>query len=262
MNDTHVVKIPAPQPITDANQCTMMVSDGFAHLQRMGQLIMKSQMIPKHFQNNLADCVIVLEMSQRLDINPILLFQKIYVIKGKPALEAQLMIALFNRSKRFSPLRLKLCGSGDKRTCTAYSTELAHRIELEGAPVTIEMAKKNGWYEKKNSKGQKTFSMWQKLPELMLRYRAASFFIKLHAPEIAMGMSTPQELEDHLDDFPDDEVIDAEKTQAVSHMKIPEVLKPPETGIIPENEDLSANGDPFTDEEKVKIMEQEAQAPF
>jgi len=68
---------------------------------------------------------------------------------------------------------------------------------LEGTPVSIEMAKAEGWFQKNGSK-------WQTMPEQMLRYRAASFFGKLYAPEILMGMSTSDELHDIIEGEIDD----------------------------------------------------------
>lgn len=34
------------------------------------------------------------------------------------------------------------------------------------------------------------------MPELMLRYRAAAWFVRAHAPEIAMGLQTVEEVRD------------------------------------------------------------------
>lgn len=50
------------------------------------------------------------------------------------------------------------------------------------------MAKDEGWYQKKGSK-------WQTMPDLMLRYRSATFLIRTTAPEISMGL-TKDEVED------------------------------------------------------------------
>ena len=60
---------------------------------------------------------------------------------------------------------------------------------LESPLVSIEMAKAEGWLSKSGSK-------WKTMPELMLRYRAATFFGRLYAPEILMGMSTSEEAVD------------------------------------------------------------------
>jgi len=60
---------------------------------------------------------------------------------------------------------------------------------LTGPLVTIAIAKKEGWYQKSGSK-------WQSMPEQMLRYRAASWFVRTIAPEIAMGLQTAEEMRD------------------------------------------------------------------
>jgi hypothetical protein len=55
--------------------------------------------------------------------------------------------------------------------------------------VSIVMAKAEGWYGKNGSK-------WKTMPELMLKYRAATLYVRLYAPELTMGMHTADELED------------------------------------------------------------------
>jgi hypothetical protein len=49
--------------------------------------------------------------------------------------------------------------------------------------------KEEGWLAKNGSK-------WKTMPELMFMYRAASWFINTHCPEIAMGLRTAEEIED------------------------------------------------------------------
>ncbi len=62
--------------------------------------------------------------------------------------------------------------------------------------VSIQMALDEGWLTKKGSK-------WQTIPELMLRYRCASFFGRLYAPELLMGLQTTEEVMDFIDATPD-----------------------------------------------------------
>ena len=54
------------------------------------------------------------------------------------------------------------------------------------------MAKSEGWYNKTGSK-------WKTMPELMMRYRAATFLIRSVAPEIALGFQTTEEAIDITD---------------------------------------------------------------
>jgi hypothetical protein len=65
---------------------------------------------------------------------------------------------------------------------------------IESAPVSMKMAVEEGWYGKSGSK-------WQtELKQLMLQYRAGSFFGNIHAPDIVMGMGrTTEEIVDISD---------------------------------------------------------------
>jgi hypothetical protein len=53
--------------------------------------------------------------------------------------------------------------------------------------VTIATAKAEGWYDAPGSR-------WRNLPDLMLRYRSATLFVRLFAPEIAAGFQTAEEI--------------------------------------------------------------------
>ena len=53
----------------------------------------------------------------------------------------------------------------------------------------MDMAKDEGWLGKNGSK-------WKTMPQLMLRYRAASFFSSLNCPELTMGLYTKEEILD------------------------------------------------------------------
>ena len=56
--------------------------------------------------------------------------------------------------------------------------------------MDMEMAKAEGWLSKNGSK-------WKTMPQLMLRYRAASFFSSLNCPELTMGLYTKEEMQDN-----------------------------------------------------------------
>lgn len=77
--------------------------------------------------------------------------------------------------------------------CKEYGIPL-----VESPEVSIELAVKEGWYTKNGSK-------WQTMPDVMLRYRTASFFGKLYAPELLMGLQTAEEVHDTIDVTPADD---------------------------------------------------------
>ena len=172
-------------------------SAGFALMQRAGQLMAASTLVPQQFRGNIADCVIAIEMARRLGASPLAVMQSMYIVHGRPAWSAQFVIACLNASGRFSPLRFEMSGEGERRACVAWAIDKASGDRLEGPEVSIEMAKKEGWYDRKAKDGSAA-SKWPTMPELMLRYRAASFFGRLYAPDIMMGMQTAEEVEDRI----------------------------------------------------------------
>lgn len=170
--------------------------DAFEGAQRIAKSLCFSTLVPQQYQgnDNLPNTMIALEMAQRMNTSPLMVMQNLYIVHGKPGWSAQYVIASINMCKKFSPLRFELSGevNSDDRTCIAWARELDTGDRLESPPVSIRMAIDEGWYNKNGSK-------WKTMPEVMLRYRAASFFGKLYAPEIMMGMQTTEELTDIID---------------------------------------------------------------
>lgn len=164
---------------------------GFELLQRMANMFASSKLVPQAFQKNIGDCCIALNMAQRLGADPLMVMQNLYVVYGNPAWSSKFMIATFNQCGRYSSIHYKETGKKgtDSWGCIAYAKELATGETIEGPEVTIQTAKDEGWYNKSGSK-------WKTMPQQMLRYRAAAWFIRTTAPEISMGLQTVEEAED------------------------------------------------------------------
>ena len=165
----------------------------FEGLQRIGKMFASSALVPNQFRGpqNIGNTCIALEMAFRMQASPMMVFQNMYMVQGKPAWSTQFLIACFNQCGRFSAIRYEFEGKEgtDSWGCRASATELATGDKITGTLVTIGIAKKEGWFGKGGSK-------WQTMPEQMLRYRAAAWFIRSVAPEVAMGMYTADELRD------------------------------------------------------------------
>lgn len=164
---------------------------GFALLQRGATLLANSTLVPKEYQGNLANCVVALNMAQRIGADPLMVMQNLYIVHGRPGWSAQFLIATFNQNRRFSALRYEWSGEPNTPThgCRAWSVEKATGERLIGSTITLDMAKREGWVDKNGSK-------WRTMPEQMLMYRAAAWFIRAYAPEIAMGLYTVDEIQD------------------------------------------------------------------
>lgn len=168
-----------------SKEITTTGDNAFDLIQRKAKALASSDLVPREYQNNVANCMIALEVAQRTNSSPLAVAQNLNIIHGKPAWSSSFIIAALNACGRFSPLRFRI----DGETCVAYAIDRESGEVIEGPPASIEMAKAEGWYNKSGSK-------WKTMPDLMLRYRAAAFFGRLYAPDILMGMHTADEVQD------------------------------------------------------------------
>ena len=163
----------------------------FEDAQRIAKALASSTLIPPQFQGQqgFANCLVALEIANRMRMSPFQVMQNLHIIHGRPSWSSQFIIGLINGCGRFSPLRYDVTGQGDTLACTCVATELASGNDLRGPTVTMAMAKKEGWATKSGSK-------WQTMPELMIRYRAAAFWGRLYIPELLVGIQTQEEVVD------------------------------------------------------------------
>jgi hypothetical protein len=89
-------------------------TDSFALSQRVATALSKSTLIPKDYQNNLPNCLVALNMANRLGADPLMVMQNLYVVHGRPAWSSQFLIATANASGKFSPLRYRTIGTQGK----------------------------------------------------------------------------------------------------------------------------------------------------
>jgi len=163
----------------------------FEDAQRIAKALASSTLIPTQFQGQqgFANCLVALEIANRMNISPFLAMQHLHVIHGRPSWSSSFIIAMVNGSGRFSPLRFEMSGEGDSLACYAVATDVKSEQELKGPTITIAMAKKEGW-------STKTGSKWQTMPELMIRYRAAAFWGRLYASDLLLGIQSQEEVVD------------------------------------------------------------------
>jgi hypothetical protein len=180
-------------PTNPAERSLLLQQSQFELQQRQAKALASSTIIPKEYRNNIGDCMIAQEMAQRLNTGALEIMQNLYVVHGKPAFSATYLIARINQSSIIrGRLRFAITGEGDARQCIAYGVDAENGTQLESTPITIAMAKKEGWHGKPGSK-------WQTMPDQMLTYRAATFWARVYAPDATMGMRTVDEVSDTIE---------------------------------------------------------------
>lgn len=177
--------------VINSDASLMMDPRVFEHMQRVCKVYAQSNVVPQQFQGNLANCMIAYELAYRMQVNVFMLMQSMYVVSGKPGLEAKLAIALVNERGPFrGPIQFTITRdkAGKAIACTAYAI---HKATGERCETTVDwsVVEKEGWNKKSGSK-------WMTMPEQMFKYRSASWLARTYCPEVLMGMHTTDELDD------------------------------------------------------------------
>jgi len=161
--------------------------DAFKEAQRMIVPLMESTMVPDAYKGSAANCMVAMEMSHRIKKSVLEVMQNMQLVKGNVGWKSEYVISEINRSGLFSE-PLEFIFSEDRTSCYAVATRKNGKA-LRGTPVTMVMAKAEGWLDKNGSK-------WKTMPEQMLMYRAATFFCRVHCPEVLAGVQTADEIID------------------------------------------------------------------
>lgn len=178
------------------------------------KMLVKSDLVPPQFkvskdnpeEKAVANTLIAMDMASRLGANPLMVMQNLYVVHGRPSWSSSFLIGTINTCGRFFPLKFQFATEGDSvtiggkqypnYTCYAYTyakEDSKRENILMGTKITMAMALAEGWASKPGSK-------WVTMPQQMLMYRAASFWVRAYAPEISMGMRTQEEAYDMYED--------------------------------------------------------------
>ena len=231
--------LPATRPEAPDVVLSLNTVQGMEALQRAGNMLSCSSLVPETYRrwtvnkagertenpHGLANCVVAMNMATRMQADPLMVMQNLHVIEGRPSWSSVFIIASINQCGRFSPLRFDLSEPGEPseiefkytewepnpnnpgknrpvektgktfvkpQSCRAWAIEKATGERLNGPLVDMKMALDEGWVQKKGSK-------WRTMQEVMLRYRCASLFGKLYAPELLMGLQSREEVEDYVD---------------------------------------------------------------
>ena len=74
--------------------------------------------------NAAANCLIALNMANRMGYDPLMIMQNLHIIEGRPAWSSQFIIAAINACGKFSPLRFEIVNHG--MTNVEYTTSTGY----------------------------------------------------------------------------------------------------------------------------------------
>jgi len=169
----------------------------YAHVWKIGRMFADSKLVPDDFKGDKATCAIIAAFALRHKADPLVFYQHMHVIHGRPGMDAQLAIALANTSGKLAgPITHEIARDKDGRivSCVARAVIAATGEVIEGSAVTPAIVEAEGWAKPKGDRG--AASKWTTMPEHMYRFRSSVFMLREYAPELLMGLSTTDELED------------------------------------------------------------------
>ena len=154
-----------PQNLTDA--------------MRLAEMMAKGKMVPEHLRNP-ADMLMVIEQACRWGMSPFAVAQCTAIVRGRISYEGKLVSAAINASGVLQGrLDYEFSGEGAARVVTARGTMRGEDKPRE-VVVTLASARTDNEH-------------WKKSPDQMLTYHAARVWARRHAPEVMLGVYSPEE---------------------------------------------------------------------
>ncbi|EKG6947028.1 recombinase RecT [Escherichia coli] len=169
--------------------------EGMNQLVRFAELMSQSKAtVPKHLEGKPADCLAVTMQAAQWGMNPFAVAQKTHVVNGTLGYEAQLVNAVVSSSSllatrlnyRWSGDWSNVNGKTDKSPNLTVTVSAVLKGETEPRELTISMAQA----------GVRNSPLWEQDPRQQLAYLCTKRWARLHAPDVLLGVYTPDELQE------------------------------------------------------------------
>lgn len=162
----------------------------FNHAYKLAGFLAQSDLIPQSYYNKPGNCLIAIDIANRMGVSPMVVMQNSQVVHGKFTWTGSACKAMIDGCVRFrKPTRYVEVGNREDDTWGYYlEGETKDGKIVKGVTVTVAMAKAEGWYGRN--------PRWKNMTELMLKYRASAFFMRTECAGLAMGFLTSDEQED------------------------------------------------------------------
>nr|WP_199065027.1 RecT family recombinase [Chromobacterium sp. ASV5] len=185
-------------PVYNGHQTSttaLVLDDGsIDRMMRMAEIMASGRAtVPQHLRNNPGDCLAVVMQSMQWRMNPFAVAQKTHLVNGALGYEAQLVNAVISSSSLLQT-RINYSWDGDWSKCNgktdknpSLTVTVTATLRGETMPriLTISMAQV----------GVRNSPNWEYDPKLQLAYLCTKRWARLHAPDVLLGVYTPDELE-------------------------------------------------------------------
>ncbi|TCD17370.1 recombinase RecT [Lelliottia amnigena] len=169
--------------------------EGMNQLVKFADLMAQSKAtVPAHLAGKPADCLAVTMQAAQWGMNPFAVAQKTHVVNGTLGYEAQLVNAVVSSSNllatrlnyRWDGDWSNVNGKNDKSPGLTVTVWATLKGESEPRTLTISM----------QQAGVRNSPLWEQDPRQQLAYLCVKRWSRLHAPDVLLGVYTPDELQE------------------------------------------------------------------
>lgn len=148
---------------------------------RLAEMMAKAGFLAKELQTP-GGALFVIEQSMRWNMSPFAVAMETSFIQSKPMFSGKVVAAAVTSSGAINGrLHYDYTGDGDNRRVTVTGT-----LRGETEPRTVTVALKDA---RTNNR------VWQSQPDQQLAYHGARVWARRHAPEVMLGVMSPEELD-------------------------------------------------------------------
>lgn len=264
----------------------LMDTGSMDRLERIAELMASGKTtVPQHLRSNKGDCFAICLQSMQWSMNPFAVAQKTHLVNGTLGYEAQLVAAVINNSGavkdrfhfewfgdwtkivgRFKEVESKSKkddnGFPKKYIVPAWNQQDEHGLGVrvwatmkgESEPRVLELLLTQA--RTRNS------TLWTEDPKQQLAYLAQKRWSRLYAPDVILGVYSPDELEPAGEKFmgmaeevppPPPPTYDQAKFDA-NFPKWAETIKVGRKSAADYIQFVAARGEPYTEEQKAKLL--------
>jgi hypothetical protein len=230
MNDTTRNESTALATVTDpapyemqAPGSTALILDSrhFTQMMAVAEIMARGiSTVPRHLQKNTGDCLAVVMQAAQWGMNPFAVAQKTHVVSGTLGYEAQLVNAVVNTmSPTKDRINYEWFGEWSKVMGKFEERESKKKVDEDtGKPLKYRVPAWNikdesdlgvkVWATMKGEDAPRVLTLllvqcrvrnsplWADDPRQQIAYLAVKRWVRLHCPDVLMGVYTPDELEE------------------------------------------------------------------
>lgn len=203
----------------------LMEGNSFERLERVAEIMASGRAnIPQHLRGSKGDCFAVVLQSMQWGMNPFAVAQKTHIVNGTLGYEAQLVAAVINTSgvvkDRFN---FEWFGDWSKIVGRFKEVESKNKLGDDGKPKKYivpawQQADEQGlgvrvWATIKGESQARSLellmtqartrnsTLWTEDPKQQLAYLAQKRWARLHAPDVILGVYSPDEIAEPAEKF-------------------------------------------------------------